>query len=589
MGAIITNPSHLKTHIDQEKFFTINNGCWKPLAKAFGKLQQVFSFDNTLKEMIELLKKLEQLTPDQFIPIHKQNAELLVEHIELQKAYSKFIKKNSPKIISNPLWIKYKCLKLSLAARVQNIGYNHGIILTNVKNFANEELERSLLIDFEEWKVNNHFVKKKKITSKNLRQLANLPAKFISLIFRYPNLKQLFYLWIEAGNSGQVFVQYPSYCEIFHQSNMMGRNGYYGDFLHIENVKNIFQDLQLRIESKLVSILDLKQKVKLEYQYIVSIQEIFDDFSARSTAIGGKFEFFPEEGICNYNTVKQGSWDPSINDYRVIDLKDPKFYKSLKWHAEISFDKAKKNFRDLDGNSLPLIKGDWIFAIVGNNKHSSLDELEGTHGYLQIGIPSKKGYKIYSLGKFPEIYPNNTWNRVKFLVKIYPAVIMCPDENIFHAERAQASIAVNVTKQVALKKIEKLRIDLQNVRLKKLVFQIFEANCIKWAFTFRDDMTKEEIAILFGVSLLESNPSGMMGKIFSFIRQKKVDTQKKILDMTMRFLGVESALLEIEGNHEIISAASSTSAFSPNGKAIHPGKIVSYMKEKEINLLRKSI
>lgn len=57
----------------------------------------------------------------------------------------------------------------------------------------------------------------------------------------------------------------------------------------------------------------------------------------------------------------------------------------------------------------------------------------------------------------------------------------------------------------------------------------------------------------------------------------------------MRFLGVESALLEIEGNQEIISAASSTSAFSPTGKAIHPGKIVSYMKEKEIKLLRKSI
>lgn len=400
---------------------------------------------------------------------------------------------------------KLKWKKIALEYR---LGSENGGIDTQFETEYQQEVE-SL---YERWQKQHPFARPAKDIERKLRELTRYP-KFLKLLQKDSALLELFSKWsFKQGNVTSPFIEFPGTVEKLIASKLSNRIGFHGG-QDLEIQRTDKKDLVLCFEGRKISILKEKRIIVFQNEYTETVKNIFQIFRNRDFRMGN-LEYFPSEGICNWNCHQLGPYDPTSRTYQTIDLTGPQWYKQLRPTEFLSFEQAHLRYDDQNGEPLEFTLSDWIFTIIAKNGQPSYD-LGDTHAYLQIAIPRKdRGYQIYDFGIETKQMPNSSLGFAKILVDTVPGVLSYPDENTYMTDRDQEGISFALRPQQAKIIMEAIRKDIIKITNNQFFFQLFGRNCLYWVFKKLHNRIENLPDINnYRVRLYEVCSSGLKGKI----------------------------------------------------------------------------
>ncbi|MFQ5729559.1 MAG: hypothetical protein ACE5GN_04280, partial [Waddliaceae bacterium] len=316
----------------------------------------------------------------------------------------------------------------------------------------------------------------------------------------------------------EAFIQYPSMQGKLTECALAPRIGFCGaDTLEITKVPigksgDTQKVLTLPFEGNKISILDGKKKVEFRGKYVLSIEEIFTVFYHRYAEIGN-LEFFQDQGICNWNSKRFGWFNATTNSYESIDFKKDNWWEDLPVLKEISKEEAAQRY------NVPCNGSDWVITVKASREQPNLHPI-GTHAYLEVAIPNNDRYRVFTFGKFTEIFPQKWYEYIKVIVNTVPAVISGPDENIFYTNRQHGGHSVIPTFKEAADFMASIKKNILDSRKGNFVFQFMSNNCCKWAWKkARNHFGEKRMPDLFRINFVDIKPVGALGGLMSVLRQ----------------------------------------------------------------------
>ena len=385
-----------------------------------------------------------------------------------------------------------------LRDRIASISYRLNILKPGDESV---EILTALKEEALAWKENKPQFDEKGLTSDELGKLKEVTTyiKYSERLIADKELRETFFDWILGkGNTVRPIVEFPATVKKINNCLLGGRIGFHGGTaLKVEEEKG--KILTLPFEGRRINILDPKKEVTFKSGYKVSMKEVFEIFKNRLYEVGD-LEFL-QGGICHWNPQK---W--------AIDLEAERWWEQLPAIETISFAEVKERY------GVSCNGEDWIFNVRASREKPSLD-IVGTHSFLEFAIPNENGYQVYYIGKFTDGFPRNFWQELNVLTNVYDAVLLYPDENIFNLHRQHAGHAAVATEKEAKAVMQSILEDILNAQKGNFKFQFITENCSHWVWNLLHQHLKEaRIPNLFGMSFIEVESTGIVGKFFQFIR-----------------------------------------------------------------------
>lgn len=334
---------------------------------------------------------------------------------------------------------------------------------------------------------------------------------FMDLISRNREIEEAFFQWVIRDHLPvDIFIQYPRQVELIYQDALAGRIGTVsGKKLRIRRVKEegrLSKFVTLPFEGREVNILNRQKKVRLRGGMEKTIEEYFSLFRIREQQFVD-VEYFAE-GVSNWNSQHLGIWDEKKGEYEVIDLLDKEWWRQLPPVEILTLAEAEKKY----GASIE--PGHWVVTPKAARKYFNLD-YSGCHAYLEVAIPSRDHFSIYSFGKFAREFPYGVVDNMRMFTQTTLATVSYPDENIYQSSRQHAGFSFFLNHYEGLVLMEEIRRDIVEARKENMIFQFESDNCAHWIQTHMEELLgKERVPNLFRVALLSSEASGFMGLFF---------------------------------------------------------------------------
>lgn len=383
----------------------------------------------------------------------------------------------------------------------------------------NKVVDRSLLERLIElaaaWKMEQKIFWNHYLTQLNRQRIeeAVLYDDFGKLLLRDPLLQDHFFEWvIRDGIDPAPYIEFPAMQRKVTANKLNGRIGRLGGLgLKIQREQPNRKILTLPFEGKDINILDEKLEIMMSGHYRLTIKEVFHIFSKKETNVGN-LEYFAM-GITNWNTHWLGWWNADEQVYEVVDLTQADWWTQLPLFEVLSLEEARQRYGDhLDGKK-------WNLAAKAAREYLTLDFTK-THAYLEMAIPMGRNcYGIYDFGKFSTRVPDGTLETLAVFAITNLATIDYPDTNVYYTHRQHIGYSFELTPEEGMTIMNYIREDMYRARDKRVVYQIETENCARWIQTrLEKHLGKERVPNLFMQPLIESEPTGTMGKIFFFIR-----------------------------------------------------------------------
>lgn len=356
--------------------------------------------------------------------------------------------------------------------------------------------------------------------------------KFVSLLFTDTRLRDAFFDWVVRDHLAvDIFVEFPALQEKITKSSLQSRIGRLGGTALKLRKKTTLgeageewqeKSVTLLMEGREVSLLDERLEVTFRGNYKLTVGQIFETFSRKFKEVGN-LEFF-SEGVTNWNTHKLGWWDEDRKEHKAIDITHEHWWKQLPHLETIGAKEAYERYGVfLDGVH-------WVVAAYATRGSRTLD-FENTHAFFEIAIPkSQNEYQIFHFGKLGIYFPTNFIENISCLCEIMEATVAYPDENIFYTSRQHTLYPFALTAAQGQKLMKLIRDDIQKSRAGDFVYQIESENCAKWTHEKLVDVLGEErVPNLYRMSLLDTEPTGFVGKVFNFVKSLPRTIQAKAL------------------------------------------------------------
>lgn len=301
-------------------------------------------------------------------------------------------------------------------------------------------------------------------------------------------LRHHFFVWtLRDGNPPEPFIHLPATVIHILESDFLSRRlGVHGLLRFDLEALQLF----VRCEGGEFDLRRLDQVVRFKHGLNMTVADLFEDFRMRSVRVGN-LEAFPE-GIANHNNKAIGPYLPDDGGHQPVSLDRQGWWNQLKpafrWSKEQLLQRLGQAW---NGKELDLSHGRAVFSVVLNTENYKTPMLQGNHGYLLAAIPDDHGeYAIYPFGKFTQQdWPQTLTENLHVAFSYLPASINYPDENVYYSNRFEKHFAVSVTAGEAQAVMDRVRDDIVAARGRKLPFQLFTENCLKWAI----DVVKEHI------------------------------------------------------------------------------------------------
>lgn len=369
---------------------------------------------------------------------------------------------------------------------------------------------------------------------KHLLEISRYPH-VVNLLRQYTSLRETYFKWsIRDNGSEKPFIEYLNFWHTKLDPNFINsRVSYYGSELLsiIKKTKQKFSGRkkiltlpievlsnEKKLEVKNKNILNGSKVVTLNKKWKLTIDEIFSIFGNKNLDTGN-LEFFGKGGIKNWNCQKMGYWNPKKQIHELIDLRAPKWWEqlpSLEPVEPITVHELQRRYRGLKG----LTKDDWVVIVRSSRKYTTLD-IRDTHGFIEIAIPQNDGtFRLYDFGKLAAVFPDGTWELLKFLANTVKSKIYYPDENIYYNFRQHAAWAKRLWNRMEKDNLMNLMQDLLiRARDGNLEFAFGNSNC---GFAVQELMDKllgaKNTPNFFKVSLFDLSMPPPLQTIFTLIR-----------------------------------------------------------------------
>jgi hypothetical protein len=404
--------------------------------------------------------------------------------------------------------------------------------------FGRGALDRKLFDQFltaaKEWKKTLHIYETDELSPLEIRKIEELCGygEFAEFLFYNDNLLKEFFLWaLRDKNSVAVFVEFPALQETLSRCGLQQRLGRFdGIALKLnkvpvsshENVNVAHKIVTLPFEGRELSILDESKMVTFQGNYKLSIREVFEIFYNKFKKVGN-LEFF-SQGIVNWNAHKLGWWDEVGGTYHTIDLYQNEWWNQLPLFETITPEEAEQRY------GIRVDEDRWVVAATATRGASTLD-FENTHAFFEIAIPQASGqYRIFNFGKFGVYFPTTFFENLTTFAETMHATVAYPDENVFYSHRQTAYFPFLFERQEGLALMDAIKRDIFLAREANFVYQIESENCAKWTHEILvETLGAERVPNLYKMSLLDTEPTGIVSKIFNMIKKLPKDFQVGML------------------------------------------------------------
>lgn len=397
-----------------------------------------------------------------------------------------------------------------LHLRVVSLKYRLGYAAPVQENVALFEKVQNLA---ENWKSSLHIFDYASLTAREndmLRAMTKYPS-FMKLVLEDRRLREEFFEWaIRDKVAPEPFILFPATARKITECGLASRIGYFdGKQLKVELHKDR-PILTLPFEGKPLNILNPAQEVVFKGGYVLTVREIFKVFADRKWGIGNLE--YANEGIINWNPKRFGWFNAHTKDYERIDFDMENWWEQLPVYKEVTPEEAGEIYGKVcDGEQ-------WVVAIKASREHPNMHPV-GTHCYLEIAVPTKGKYRIFDFGKFSDEYPRKWYHYFKTIAQTIPAVISCPDENIFYSNRQQAAHPVLASSYKGRAVMNSIKKDILYSFKGNLFFQFLTHNCCHWATKkARKHFGHVNVPDYFGIRFEETRGTGILGKFLSFLR-----------------------------------------------------------------------
>lgn len=439
--------------------------------------------------------------------------------------YATFFIQTSPSTYNAELLYVWHALeRRMIALRYRLEGVNGGWD----KSSVNGPIVNKLKMMVREWKHTNDLIENKELTEDDLYniQLTSQYPAFVALLRKDEKIKEEYLLWaFRDKNSPAVFIEFPGIQQKIVVANLSGRIGRMNNNLKIKKVINNFgmeKIVTLPFEGKEISILDEKTEVTLTRNYQLSVGEVLQIFKDK-TSRAGNLEYLAH-GVTNWNVQKWGRWNPAKSSWDEIDLTHNEWWHQLPLTELISKEQAFERYGQRYDST------QWIVAATATRGSSSLD-YENTHAFFEIAIPWGDGrYATFNFGKTAILFPSTFFESLLMFCKNSYATVVYPDENIFYTHRQQVYHSFGVTPKEGEHLMAIIKEDMKKAKESNFVYQIESENCAKWVHESIEKVIGEEnVPDMFRMHLLDTEPVGLVAKIFKWMKKLPAPIQTPIL------------------------------------------------------------
>lgn len=540
------------------KLFCTEESRLMNIAKAFS--QALDDFETTplrftdkniiVKEQAEVIHDL-VVSLDCIFDLFEKHYNVL--HNKTPSLFDRFIKKNT----------QYLQSIRNLEARVNALTYRMDLPGYKLdQSQINPKLKEQLISLALDWKAKQEIMVDKSLTEKDLAKIdeACCFPEFIYDLLMGDKIKSNFFEWsLRDNNRPSLFIEFPATCRRIKLANLANRAGKFGqDILRIEKVpinnsQGFFEKVLTMpffngtsVES--VSVLDGNREVVLNEGWRLSINKIFDLF-AQKTFRPTDLEFFADKGVMNWHTYYQGSWDPSTQSYKLVDISKASWLNELPITEVISKEDIEKRY------NVNLMDGDNLVVLRANRAKAS-HTLEDRHTFLEVILKHSKGtYAIYPFSKYAETFPQSTFEKLRFLLATVPAKLAYPDENIFSTDRQHAAYPLKINDEQTKQLLDTIQQDLIKAREGNLIFQFRRENCAFWVQSTIDSVHTIKTPRLFKEFMVESHSDNpILESILSWIRRRSKSWQPKIVNAIDFLLGGSRGMTVIEKGQKVFKS-----------------------------------
>ena len=477
------------------------------------------------RKFIDRLDQIEQ-TPVHFSSTNKsvsQNSSFL-SYLQLGKTLLSSLKDHTHEDSRDiALKLKRRLVALSYRLEIDNGGYN--------PTKCEPSLLNQLIEIATNWKGVQACFYEKSLTDQDIVRLQSCCEypEFLKVVFSDVELQHELFCWVLRDKiTVRPFIEYPALQEKITCHGLNGRIGVMGgDQLQIQKCRidgsnTLEKIVTLPFEGRNHSILNPQDTVTFRGNYTMTIEEIFEVFGKKKSFIMGDLEYFAD-GINNWNVNCLGWWDADKEEYCKVNLDRPYWWKELPLFEILTKKEAQMRYGEhLNGTH-------WNVAAVASRSTMTLD-VYGNHAFLEVAIPlGEDRYGIYDFGKAAEQFPSDPIQIVTRSCENFEGVICFPDENVFYTHRQHVSHSFPISKEEGMKIMAAIKTDLLKARAGNLVYQIQSENCAEWTQLILEGQLGSRVPNLFRLPYLSAEPTGALGKVFSFIKSLPQILQKELL------------------------------------------------------------
>ncbi len=396
------------------------------------------------------------------------------------------------------------------------------------------------------WKSNQSIYRNKELTisDRSIIEESSRYPELMDLILSHEELARDYFAWaLRDKISIEPFVAFPHFQKKIIKAELNGRIGRLGGtFLKVQKIENqegLEKVLTLPFEGHEISLLDEERVVMFRGNYALSISEIFQVFENKKYE-PGNLEFM-RDGIINWNTHLWGWWDAAEQEHHIVDLQQTEWWKQLPHLDILTLKEARQKFgHHLTGR-------EWNLAMISTRLSPNLD-YENAHAYTSIAIPQDDGkYVVYVFGKYATTFPETMLEALMTMGRTSHATVAYPDDNVYYTHRQKTRHSHALNEQQGLAYMRSVKSDMNLSREGHFVYQIESENCAKWSYQKLETIFGyQRLPEIFRMRLLDAEPSGVMEKIFGWIKQLPYWMQTPVTVMCHLPLGARQGRWIIE-------------------------------------------
>jgi hypothetical protein len=275
-------------------------------------------------------------------------------------------------------------------------------------------------------------------------------------------------------------------------------------------------------------MMDPSQEVVMKGGRRLKVAQMFKTFEDKFLR-EGDLEYFPQTGIENWNAHELASWNESTKKFDRVDFSVEKWWENLPVFRELEREEVENRY------GISVEPGKWIVCPKATRDSPGMKP-EGTHGYLEVAIPTSEGrYHIFPFGKYSAKYPAGFLQHLHFYGNTVKARIVYPDENVFYSHRQHAGHPIALTSEEGANLMAKIKEDIHKGFEGNLVFQLGAENCAFWVEDILEKTVPRKPRNLYRIDILHSdlgNP--LLNALFAFVRR----LPRIVKNSFIRLLGV---------------------------------------------------